>query len=107
MWQRWAGPAVTTTTALQSSWLATQQFQGNEPGQLRALGGIDQWQVYFYQGNAWANCQSTGNVAATASSAPPGVQTQQALPSGVRIVLAFAPGSGMNGSLTRDTLIAP
>ncbi len=105
MWQRWAGPAVTTTTALQGSWLATQQFQGNEPGQLRALGGIDQWQVYFYQGNAWANCQSTGNVAA-AASAPPGPQVQ-ALPSGVRLVLGFAPGSGMTGSLVRDTLIAP
>src|ERR1035441_2692358 len=25
-WQRWAGPAVTTTAALQSSWVATQQF---------------------------------------------------------------------------------
>ncbi len=105
-WERWAGPAVTTTTALQNSWFATQQFQGNEPGQLRALPGIDQWQVYFYQGNAWANCQSTGNVAAAAASAPPGVRTQ-ALPSGVRLVLAFAPGSGLNGSLTRDTLIAP
>ena len=65
---RWAGPAVTTTTALQESWLRTQQFQGNEPGQLRALGGLDQWQVYFFQGNAWANCQSTGNV----TTAPPG-----------------------------------
>ncbi|MDQ2927627.1 MAG: prepilin-type N-terminal cleavage/methylation domain-containing protein [Pseudomonadota bacterium] len=107
-WQRWAGPAVTTTTALQNSWLATQQFQGNEPGQLRALGGIDQWQVYFYQGNGWANCQSTGNVAAVgaAASAPPGHQIQVP-PSGVRLVLAFAPGSGMTGSLVRDTLIAP
>ena len=28
----------------------------------------------------------------------------QALPSGVRLVLAFAPGSGLNGSLVRDTL---
>jgi general secretion pathway protein J len=122
VWQRWAGPAVTTTTALQSSWLATQQFQGNEPGQVRALGGIDQWQVYFYQGNAWANCQSTGNVltpapalapasasasaAAAAASAPAGPPVQ-ALPSGVRLVLAFAAGSGMAGSLVRDTLIAP
>jgi general secretion pathway protein J len=105
MWQRWAGPAVTTTTALQNSWLATHQFQGNEPGQLRALGDVDQWQVYFYQGNAWANCQSTGNVSATAS-APPGPQAQ-ALPSGIRLVLAFGPGSGMAGSLVRDTLIAP
>ena len=105
-WQRWAGPAVTTTTALQSSWFATQQFQGSEPGQLRALGGIDQWQVYFYQGNAWANCQSTGNIA-TAASAPAGIPAAQAQPSGVRLVLSFAAGSGLAGSLVRDTLIAP
>ena len=31
----------------------------------------------------------------------------QALPSGVRIVLSFAPGSGQNGSLTRDSLLGP
>jgi general secretion pathway protein J len=110
-WQRWAGPAVTTTTALQNSWFSTQQFQGNETGQLRALSGIDQWQVYFYQGNAWANCQSTGNVVtpatpATPASGPVG-PSAVALPSGVRLVLAFAPGSGMNGSVVRDTLIAP
>ena len=101
LWQRWAGPAVTTTTALQESWFRTQQFQGNEPGQLRALSGLDQWQVYFFQGNAWANCQSSADV--TAAS---GVQ-RQVLPTGVRLVLTFAPGSGLNGSLLRDTLIAP
>jgi hypothetical protein len=27
------------------------------------------------------------------------------LPAGVRVVLSFAPGSGMNGELTRDTLL--
>ncbi len=102
MWQRWAGPPVTTTTALQEMWLRTQQFQGSEPGQLKALTGLDQWQVYFFQGNAWANCQSSGDVAAAS-----GVPQRQALPSGVRLVLAFAPGSGLNGSLVRDTLLAP
>ena len=56
MWQRWAGPPVTTTLALQEMWLRSQQFQGGEPGHLRALTGLDQWQVYFFQGNAWANC---------------------------------------------------
>ena len=119
IWQRWAGPAVTTTTALQNSWLATQQFQGNEPGQLRALAGIEQWQVYFYQGNGWANCQSTGNIvtpvpvaipasgSAPAPAAPPVGPATQALPSGVRVVLAFAAGSGLSGSIVRDVLIAP
>ena len=112
MWQRWAGPPVTTTTALQEMWLRSQQFQGGEPGQLKALTGLDQWQVYFFQGNAWANCQSTGNVpgaggaaGGAGGAAPSG--GRQALPSGVRLVLAFAPGSGLNGSLVRDTLLAP
>ena len=102
MWQRWAGPPVTTTTALQEMWLRTQQFQGSEAGHLKALTGLDQWQVYFFQGNAWANCQSSGDVVAAS-----GVAQRQALPSGVRLVLAFAPGSGLNGSLVRDTLLAP
>ena len=69
VWQRWAGPVVTTTRNLQESWFRTQQFQGNETGQLRALTGLEEWQVYFFQGNAWANCQSTGNVVAPADDA--------------------------------------
>ena len=55
--------------------MRTQQFQGDETGQLRALAGLDQWQVFFFQGNAWSNCQSTGI----------------ALPSGVRLVARLRP----------------
>jgi len=103
-WWRWASPPVTTVGELQDNWLRTQQFQGGEPGQLRALSGLSSWQVYFYR-SEWANCQSTGNVqpASPAISAPPGTD----IPKGVRIVLSFAPGSGQNGSLTRDYLVAP
>jgi len=113
MWQRWAGPVVNTTTALQESWFQTQQFQGSEPGQLRALTGLESWQVYFFQGNAWANCQSTGNVTGPGGAASGGgaiggaAPSRQALPGGVRLVLAFAPGSGLAGSLIRDTQLAP
>ena len=115
-WQRWAGTPVMTTGGLQDAWLRTQQFQGNETGQLRAITGLEQWQVYFFQGNAWANCQSTGNAAAAPGTAAAaggggavgiGGTQRQALPSGVRIVLSFAPGSGLAGSLVRDVRIAP
>jgi general secretion pathway protein J len=94
-WERWAGPAVTTSSELNESWLRSQQLQGNEPGSLRTLTGLSGWQVYFYRGNAWTNCQSTGDVTGGT----------QATPDGVRVVLSFAPGSGVNGDLTRDTLI--
>ena len=111
VWQRWAGPAVTTTRNLQDSWFRTLQFQGNEPGQLRALAGLEEWHVYFFRGNAWANCQSTGDVVqlptAPASAPLPGGLPKIALPDGVRVVLGFAPGSGLAGNLVRDTLIAP
>jgi general secretion pathway protein J len=108
-WVRWAGPSVTTTGELQDSWLRSLQLQGDERGSLRTLTGLSTWQVYFFQGNSWANCQSTGDIVAapqpTQASSAPIITPRQALPQGVRIVLSFAPGSGLNGELTRDTLI--
>lgn len=109
---RWAGPVVTAAAALQDSWFASQQLQGAEPGQLRALPGVSDWQVYYYfqnqnQSSGWSNAQSTGNVAAPAPGAGAPAVAVQALPSGVRVVLSFAPGSGVAGALTRDTLLGP
>jgi len=106
-WLRWAGPPARTSTELQELWLRTYQFQGVEPGQLRTLPGVSQWQVYCYRGNSWSNCQSTGNVAtpaAPASAAVPAVR--QLPPSGVRIVVEFA-GGDLSGTLTRDIALGP
>jgi general secretion pathway protein J len=113
--QRWASPPVTTRAELQDTWLRSQQFQGQEAGQLRTLEGLASWQVYFYRGNSWTNPQSSGNLAApaAAASAPagaasgPGAAPRQLLPSGVRLVLEFAEGSVGVGSLTRDTMLGP
>jgi general secretion pathway protein J len=116
-WLRWAGPAVTSSNELQESWLSTQQFQGNEAGQLRALTGLAQWQVYCFRGNAWSNCQSSGDLAAApappappasgASAPAPAPAPREELPSGVRLMLEFAEGSGLAGSLTRDVALGP
>ena len=113
-WVRWAGPAVTTTGALQDSWLRSLQLQDDDPANIRTLTGLIGWQVYFFQGNAWANCQSTGDLAAPAPPASaasgtggPAAPPRIALPKGVRVVLSFAPGGGLAGELTRDTLLGP
>ena len=119
-WVRWAGPSVTTAGELQQSWLHSLQLQDNEPGALRALTGLEQWQVYFFQQNGWANCQSTGDVAVVAAPAAPAsgasaptlarAITRQGLPKGVRVVLTFGTGtgsSGMSGDLTRDIQLGP
>jgi general secretion pathway protein J len=119
--QRWASPAITTRAELQDTWLRSQQFQGQEVGQLRTLEGLASWQIYFYIGNGWANPQSSGNLAPStapapppaAASAPPAAASgpaaapRQLLPSGVRLVLEFADGGTGVGQLTRDTLLGP
>lgn len=104
-WLRWAGTSVTTQRALQDSWLRSQQLQGAEASQLTVLEGIESWQVYFFRGNAWSNAQSSADAAEAGASAPTGANAVP--PNGVRIVLAFAPGSGLAGTLTRDTLLGP
>jgi general secretion pathway protein J len=90
-WKRWAGPPVTTVGALQNQWQASRQFTGAEPGQLRVLSNVSQWQLYYYVENAWANAQSD-------SDKPPG---------GVRLVLTIAGSDGLNGQVTRDIALAP
>lgn len=103
VWQRWASPPAATQAALQEHWLASQQFQGNEAGQLLLLDGVAQWQLYFYRGNAWSNAQSSGNAARGTTFVP----TRVELPSGVRLVIEMAPGQQRSGSLTRDIALAP
>jgi general secretion pathway protein J len=104
-WQRWAGPAATASSELQDSWMRSQQLQGSEQAQVTVLAGVSGWQVYFYRDNAWTNAQSSGDVAAPeqGASAP----ARQVLPSGVRLALTFAEGSGFVGVVTRDTVLGP
>ncbi len=104
-WMRWSAPPATRAQALQEAWLRSQQLIGNEAGQLRALQGLEGWQLYFWRGNSWSNAQSTGDQAEPGEA--PGASQRQQLPGGVRVVLGFAPGSGHAGTLTRDVLLAP
>lgn len=105
-WVRWAGPSVTSTGALQDSWLRSQSIQSTSPGALRTLSGLAQWQVYCYRNNAWTNCQSSNDVVATPGTGGGGT-TRTVLPSGLRLVLTFAGGDGIAGTLTRDVAFGP
>jgi len=104
---RFAGPVSRTAGELQEAWLRSQQLQGLESGQLRMVDGLSQWQVYFYRGNAWSNAQSSGNLVSAPSPGASAPVLRQALPEGVRLVLAFADGGTASGTLTRDISITP
>lgn len=110
-WLRYAGPSVTTIGALQDSWLRTQQLLGNETGTLKVSGGVVGWQLYFFQNNAWANAQSSGDVSAAsaptgAPSGPSNSPARTKLPQAVRLIMQFD-GDGLTGTLTRDVVLGP
>ncbi len=70
-WQRWVSPVATRTSALQETWLRSQQLVGNEPGQLVLAEGASQWQLYFNRDGQWTNPQSTGNLILPNTPLPP------------------------------------
>lgn len=62
VWQRWVSPSYTRSNELQEAWLRSQQFMGNEAGQLVLARAASEWQIYYYRGNGWSNAQSTGDL---------------------------------------------
>lgn len=104
--QRWVGPPVATVSELTEQWFRSQQLQGAEPEQVRAVQGLGEWQLYCFIGTAWANCQSSDDSAAPPAAPSSAPRNPVQPPDGVRLVLSFAEGSGNSGRLTRDTRLA-
>lgn len=112
--QRWESLPVATVNDLATAFDRSRQGLAQGGRQLLALEGLSGWQMYFYRDNAWTNAQSSGDLltpagppASSASGAGGPVVTTRALPSGVRMILQFAPGSGFGGSLTRQIALGP
>ncbi|MFT7723102.1 MAG: prepilin-type N-terminal cleavage/methylation domain-containing protein [Roseateles sp.] len=92
---RWESPPQRMLQALEDErQRGLQQLTRRNPA-LRAFQGVAAWHFHCFWGNAWSNCQSTGD--------PGGPQKPgNAVPSGLRIALQFAEGSGLAGTLTRE-----
>lgn len=121
---RWSAPTSTALDTLQDHWMRSHQLLGNEPGTLAMLDNIAQWQLFVFlaSSNGWSNAQSSGDIAqapppveapppdpgasgvpnGVVSPAPPVAVNHDALPDGLRLVIAFAPGGAAEGALTRE-----
>ncbi|WP_422012519.1 PulJ/GspJ family protein [Roseateles sp.] len=95
---RWESPALRTVEDLElQRQRGMQQLAQRNPA-LRAFDGVAGWQFYCFWGNAWSNCLSTGN----SDAGPTSSRTPIQVPSGLRIAMQFADGSGLNGTLMRE-----
>ena len=111
---RWAGPVVQRQADLQASVQQGGQINENDGRLIKVAEGLLDWQMYFFRDTSWTNAQASADVEvhaaeppASAPSAPSGTPTPQTqvLPTGVRVVLNFAPESGQQGRLTKTVVI--
>lgn len=108
-WRRWQSPAVTTRGELESAWAAADQWAQNPGDALRsqevAVAPLQEWQIFFFRGNAWTNPQSSagGDDAPTPNPlAAREARPSSVVPDGVRLILQVPPGHALSGTLTRD-----
>jgi general secretion pathway protein J len=107
-WMRWASKPLTHISQLLDTWEQAQRQLGNEPGQLRALTGVVEWQLYCTRAGTKSNAQSSGCLMPLAPAAgASGPSTGFDPPDGLSTVLGFGEGSGLSGHLTRDVRIKP
>lgn len=119
---RWESPVVTTQSALIEAYARSQQALLQDSQQQVVMEGVASWQMFFYRGNAWSNAQSSDDIGSEEkpTGAPPsaasGASSQggtpppsprRLLPSGVRMQLDFAAGSGLDGRLVRQLALEP
>jgi general secretion pathway protein J len=108
-WLRWQSPELLTRNALDLAWQKAQLW-GQTPSdedrlyEVRTV-SLDDWQIFFYRGNAWTNPLSSAGTTETSTTDTNGVTTPapaKTTPDGVRLVLNLSGGQALSGTLTRD-----
>lgn len=114
-WVRWQSGALTTRQQLELAWQKAQRWAqtpsaDDAPREVHTI-ALEDWQIFYYRGNAWSNPLSSAGSSAVAQAAAPAAseaaQTltpikQEPLPDGVRLVLKLPDGQALSGTLTRD-----
>ena len=104
-WLRWQSLPVFTRGELQTAWSKAAQWAQNPGDDEKRLEvrmtALEQWQVFYFRGNAWTNPLSSDSTTQEQDTEKPAV-IDVTLPDGVRLVLTLPPGGAVNGVLTRD-----
>lgn len=59
---RWESRVARTRSELRIAWAQSQQALVLDGRRLKALDGVQGWQMYFFRGNSWSNAQSADDV---------------------------------------------
>lgn len=106
-WLRWQSPPLATRGDLEQAWLQADVWSHNPGDEQRArevaVIPLDEWQIFFFRGDAWTNPLSSAAMVATPTPGGglPGANIA-VIPDGVRLILNLPAGQAITGRLTRD-----
>lgn len=108
-WLRWQSDPLTTRGEVEQARQRADAWAQNPGDEERrrevAITPLENWQLFYFRGNAWTNPLSsdatTGAVPPPNPAAPVG-QTGTVIPDGVRLILQLPPGQALSGELVRD-----
>jgi general secretion pathway protein J len=106
-WLRWQSPPLATRGEVESAWLQADQWAQNPGDAMRqqevAITPLEEWQIFYYRGDAWTNPMSSdARAPGMTGLEQPVAQSVGVIPDGVRLVLQLPPGRALSGRLTRD-----
>ena len=117
-WLRWQSAPLATRGDVDTAWLQADQWSQTPGEQERrsevAVAPLEEWQLFYFRGDAWTNplsSDATGTTAATttnpfaaavAAATGTGTGRLAVVPDGVRVVLTLPPGRALAGKITLD-----
>lgn len=105
-WRRWQSLPVTTRGEIEAAWQQADQWAQNPAEAQRssevAILPLEEWQLFYYRGDAWTNPMSSDAQVASPDPGTPPTRRTAVLPDGVRLVLQLPPGGALAGRITRD-----
>ncbi|HSW17126.1 MAG TPA: prepilin-type N-terminal cleavage/methylation domain-containing protein [Ramlibacter sp.] len=116
-WLRWESPPLTTRGQVTDAWQKADIWSSNagpvERAREVAIVPMDEWQIFFFRGDAWTNPLSSdaqgaavarvgGGTPQAAAGAAAGATSAGVMPDGVRLALTLPAGPGIGGIVTRD-----
>jgi len=105
-WLRWQSPPLVTRGEVESAWLQADQWAQNPGDVLRqqevAITPLEEWQLFYFRGDAWTNPMSSDARAPGMSGVEQTAPAVAVIPDGVRLVLQLPAGRALSGRLTRD-----
>ena len=107
-WVRWQSPVLRTISGWSGAWSrASAWAQGerteDQSSEVR-ITPLEDWQIFYYRGNAWTNPMSSAGGQMAATPGPSAAQSisQAVIPDGIRLMLTLPVTQAVSGRITVD-----